>query len=77
MNFRGTAFRLNAALMDRDPAFQLQQLADDGTLRGKLPEVDGLVGFGGHGQGHKDLWDHTKRVVSQVEPLPHLIQTIS
>lgn len=30
-----------------------------------FPEVDALVGFGGGDTGHKDLWGHTKQVVSQ------------
>jgi poly(A) polymerase len=27
-----------------------------------------MVGFGGHGQGHKDLWAHVKQVVLQSRP---------
>lgn len=30
-----------------------------------FPEVAAMVGFGGGQSGHKDLWEHTKQVVSQ------------
>lgn len=34
--------------------------------------LDRLPGFGGGAQGHKDLWEHTKKVVAQTEPRPVL-----
>jgi poly(A) polymerase len=34
--------------------------------------VHPIVGFGGGSQGHKDLWDHTKRVVEQAVPKPEV-----
>jgi poly(A) polymerase len=30
--------------------------------------VEPIVGFGGGSQGHKDLWEHTKKVVEQAVP---------
>lgn len=65
MNFKGTAARLNAALMRRDPIRALETLRQEGTIN-EIPEVHRLVGFGDD-QSHKDLWRHTKIVVSQVE----------
>jgi poly(A) polymerase len=56
---------LEDALMSRRPVPALQELLERGGLE-EFPEVVALVGFGGPGQGHKDLWDHTKRVVAQV-----------
>jgi poly(A) polymerase len=52
-------------LMGRDPAAGLQRLHDDGALVALLPEVAALVGFGEGDRRHKDVWDHSKRVVSQ------------
>lgn len=52
-------------LMGPHPDQGLEVLQVSGLLREMLPEVQGMVGFGGHGQGHKDLWAHTKLVVKQ------------
>lgn len=65
MKLWGSAMAVDFALMAPDPASDLQHLLEAGRLA-DLPEVTGLVGFGGGDQGHKDLWDHTKRVVCQV-----------
>jgi putative nucleotidyltransferase with HDIG domain len=45
----------------------LQDLLIDGDLQRTFPEVHAMVGFGGGDQGHKDLWDHTLRVVEQAQ----------
>lgn len=50
------------------PELGLQQLADEGALEALLPEVSAMVGFGEGAKHHKDVWDHTKRVVSQSPP---------
>lgn len=47
----------------------LEVLQASGLLRETLPEVQAMVGFGGHGQGHKDLWAHVKLVVKQAAPV--------
>lgn len=44
---------------------RLEVLRSTGAFKLVFPEVEGLVGFGGDGTGHKDLWDHTKQVVAQ------------
>lgn len=43
---------------------RLEDLRQVGALM-LFPEVEALEGFGGGSSGHKDLWDHTKLVVSQ------------
>ncbi len=56
---------LDRVLMSDDPEQQLEQLMTAGILSASFPEVAAMVGFGGDGQGHKDLWGHTKKVVAQ------------
>lgn len=53
------------ALLSDDPEEQLELLQTSGVLAELYPEVQAMVGFGGDGQGHKDLWAHTKQVVRQ------------
>ncbi|OQX68968.1 MAG: hypothetical protein B6A08_07515 [Sorangiineae bacterium NIC37A_2] len=53
------------ALLSDDPEGQLELLQGTGVLAELYPEVQAMVGFGGDGQGHKDLWAHTKQVVRQ------------
>lgn len=55
------------ALMCRRPAEELELLLDTGVLEQVYPEVTAMVGFGGEGHGHKDLWWHTKTVVAQAK----------
>jgi poly(A) polymerase len=50
----------------------LESLQTSGVLGETLPEVQAMVGFGGQGQGHKDLWAHTKQVVRQTKAQPSL-----
>lgn len=57
--------RFDAALMADDPYRALGDLQEAGLFYQHLPEVEAIVGFGGGTSGHKDLWDHTRRVVAQ------------
>jgi poly(A) polymerase len=56
---------VDRALMSEEPDAELERLAKSGLLAQVYPEVSAMVGFGGQGQGHKDLWEHTKQVVAQ------------
>lgn len=58
------------ALMN-DPVHDLQALAENGSWS-VFPEVQAILNFGGNGQGHKDLWWHTKLVVAQTMPKNYL-----
>src|SRR5690606_11028569 len=44
-------------------------LEETGVLAQLYPEVAAMVGVGGGGSGHKDLWWHTKCVVGQAAPI--------
>jgi poly(A) polymerase len=47
----------------------LQWLHDSGVLAVVLPELDATVDFSQEaGRRHKDVWEHTKQVVSQAPP---------
>lgn len=59
---------LTAKTADRN----LEELAKRGTLKAAFPALHRLIGFGGAGSGHKDLWAHTKQVVIQTLPQPLL-----
>lgn len=59
-------------LMGKHPDEGLEVLQEARILARTLPEVQAMVGFGGAGQGHKDLWGHTKQVVRQTKPVPSL-----
>ncbi len=63
---------LDKVLMGPSPEVGLQRLYDEGALEAILPEVAALVGFGEGDRRHKDVWDHTKRVVAQTSPELHL-----
>jgi len=63
---------LEAVLMGNAADLGLQRLHDEGALTALLPEVAALVGFGEGGRQHKDVWDHTKRVVMQIPRRPAL-----
>jgi len=58
--------------MGKHPDEGLEVLQQARILERTLPEVQAMVGFGGHGQGHKDLWAHTKQVVKQTKAQPSL-----
>lgn len=56
-------------LVGKRPDEGLEVLQATGLLGETFPELQSMVGFGGHGQGHKDLWDHVKKVVLQSKAL--------
>lgn len=60
---------LDEAVCGSRPDLALEEMRRNGLIH-YLRAVPGLIGFGGGSQGHKDLWDHTKRVVLQSEPTP-------
>ncbi len=45
----------------------LDSLLTTGVLEAVLPEIEALVGFGDGEWRHKDVWKHTKQVVTQAE----------
>lgn len=57
-------------LVGKNPIDSLELLQSEGVLKETFPEIQTMVGFGGHGQGHKDLWDHTLKVVHQAKNRP-------
>ncbi len=61
---------VHQALLSKKPDEQLELLQSTRVLGEVFPEVQAMVGFGGQGQGHKDLWEHTKQVVAQAVPEP-------
>lgn len=62
----------DALLMSSQVPQALQSVVDSGVMRAVFPELQALVGFGGHHLGHKDLWKHTKTVVQQTPASPML-----
>ncbi|MBK7400402.1 MAG: HDIG domain-containing protein [Myxococcales bacterium] len=64
----GVRAGLDRVLMGENPEAGLDALLDGGVLSVLLPEVDALVGFGDGEFRHKDVWKHTKQVVSQAVP---------
>lgn len=63
---------IDISLMSLTPSIELEKLFQSGILNEMLPEVTAMVNFGGGQSGHKDLWNHTKQVVSQTIPELHL-----
>lgn len=59
------------ALLSPHAYDELERLKSTGAFM-IFPEIEALVGFGGGDSGHKDLWDHTKKVVSQSLQTPVL-----
>ena len=57
-------------LVSRDVDDRLETLQVNGRLASVFPSLQALVGFGGAGTGHKDLWAHTRQVVKQTVPQP-------
>ncbi|MBL8717002.1 MAG: HDIG domain-containing protein [Myxococcales bacterium] len=64
----GVRAGLDRVLMGENPEAGLDALLEGGVLSVLLPEVDALVGFGDGEFRHKDVWKHTKQVVSQAVP---------
>lgn len=54
---------LDIIMLSNRPDLGLESLQRSGFIFALLPEVENIVGFGGKKEGHKDLWDHTKKVV--------------
>lgn len=63
---------MDITLMSDVPGIELEKLFQNGMLVEMLPEVTAMVNFGGGQSGHKDLWNHTKQVVSQTIPKLYL-----
>lgn len=59
---------LDRVMMGRFPDEGLDALLVGGVLDALLPEVKAMVGFGDGEWRHKDVWKHTKQVVSQAVP---------
>jgi poly(A) polymerase len=59
-------------LLSTSPDVALVFLHGTGVLAAVLPEVTEMVDFTDEYDRHKDLWTHTVKVVTQVEPLPVL-----
>jgi len=63
-----TRMFMDELLLAPDADSQLEEMRKCGALANVFPVVQAMVGFGGGTTGHKDLWEHTKKVVVQVEP---------
>lgn len=61
---------LDKLLLSNKADYLLEKLNEKGDLVILFPEVQAIVGFGGN--GHKDLWAHTKQVVKQSLKYPTL-----
>jgi poly(A) polymerase len=57
--------KLLQALGDDNPSQALEELNKKQFFY-DIPEILSIIGFGGRGTGHKDLWPHTKQVVQNV-----------
>jgi poly(A) polymerase len=64
MDSAAVAEALERILLTARPDRALEILVRSGVMEAALPEVAALVGFG-EGIRHKDVWEHTKRVVLQ------------
>jgi poly(A) polymerase len=60
--------RLDRVMMGERPDEGLDSLLATGVLDALLPEVKAMVGFGDGEWRHKDVWKHTKQVVTQSVP---------
>lgn len=63
---------LDEMLLDKRAGEALETVHKNGLLTAVFPELRPMMGFGGDASGHKDLWAHTKKVVTQVLREPHL-----
>ena len=59
---------LDRVMMGEHPDLGLDALLVTGVLDALLPEVKAMVGFGDGEWRHKDVWKHTKQVVTQSVP---------
>ncbi len=64
---------IEGLLLGRGVHLALQWLHDAGLLSVWLPELEATVDFSQEaGRRHKDVWEHTKQVVRQSVPRPHV-----
>jgi poly(A) polymerase len=64
---------IEGLLLGRGVHLALQWLHDTGLLAIWLPELEATVDFSQEaGRRHKDVWEHTKQVVRQSVPRPHV-----
>jgi poly(A) polymerase len=64
---------LEAMLLGRGVHLALEWLHQTGVLALWLPELEATVNFSQEaGRRHKDVWEHTKQVVRQAVPRPHV-----
>src|SRR5437879_4999006 len=64
---------IEALLMGHGVHLALQWMHDVGILGIWLPELEATVDFSQEaGRRHKDVWEHTKQVVRQAVPRPHV-----
>lgn len=62
---------LERMLVNLHPDLGLEFLQETGVLNYLLPEVQAMVGFADSCRvHHKDIWDHTKKVVARSKPNP-------
>lgn len=61
--------KLDRVLCGARPDLGLEDMRSHGALS-YFDCVDRMIGFGGGAQGHKDLWEHTKKVVAQADARP-------
>ncbi len=64
----GVRAALDRVMLGASPEAGLDALLEGGVLPAILPEVHAMVGFGDAEWRHKDVWKHTKQVVSQAVP---------
>ena len=60
--------RLDRVMMASDAEAGLDAMLECGALVALLPSVEKMVGFSDGEWRHKDVWKHTKQVVSQAVP---------
>jgi poly(A) polymerase len=59
--------QLDRIVMGPHPDIGMDALLMSGALEALLPELNALVGFGDCEWRHKDVWKHTKQVVTQAD----------
>jgi len=62
---RDVRLHLDRVMLGEHADLGLDALLASGTLDALLPEIKALVGFGDGEWRHKDVWKHTKQVVTQ------------
>jgi poly(A) polymerase len=67
MDGPGIADALDKLLLCPRPDRGLEVLVRSGVIASVLPEVQAIVGFG-EGIRHKDVWTHTKKVITNTMP---------